>query len=147
MNTGLQSGISFSYARGWKQLIQIITKNKICLVPRLNLGYENRFKWNNINDQLMFLRYLRIVRINTGKNIIKWCQIHLKECRYGMEVQNLPADSFWQSGHQAGSLTQKYKILSFSLKQERRRDSRDPAGRNHNSQFRSDLRTKASVYE
>lgn len=52
---------------------------------------------------------------------------------------------------QAGSLTQKYKILSFSLRQEkerRRRDSRDPAGRSHkNSQLRRDLRTKAYVYK
>lgn len=52
---------------------------------------------------------------------------------------------------QAGSLTQKYKILSFSLRQEKERrrwDSRDPAGRSHkNSQFRRDLRTKAYVYE
>lgn len=50
---------------------------------------------------------------------------------------------------QAGSLTQKYRILRFSLRQGREKKGlRDPAGRSHkNSQFRRDMRTKAYVYE
>lgn len=72
-----------------------------------------------------------------------------RECQYGMEVQNQLLIHPDSQVRQADSLTQKYKTLSFSLRQEKeRRDSRGLAGSSHkNSQFRRDLRTKVYVYE